>query len=135
MIFQIFSPKNSAKKLAFLTQNKAELCKILIIFEKKRQFFRRKLSKIAENCDHNIDHVFFASVKKYRNFPIYVLISLESGVDVMITAILNNFRRKNCLFFSKTNVMNKILHYLALLRDQSANIVAEFFSENIFFKS
>jgi hypothetical protein len=24
-------------------------------FWKKRQFFRRKLSKIAENCDHNID--------------------------------------------------------------------------------
>jgi hypothetical protein len=58
MIFYIYSPKNSAKKLAFLTQNKAKICKILIItlvFEKKRQFFRRKLSKIAENCDHNID--------------------------------------------------------------------------------
>jgi hypothetical protein len=25
-----------------------------LVFEKKRQFFRRKLSKIAENCDHNI---------------------------------------------------------------------------------
>jgi hypothetical protein len=24
-------------------------------FEEKRQFFRRKLAKIAENCDHNID--------------------------------------------------------------------------------
>jgi hypothetical protein len=24
-------------------------------FCEKRQFFRRKLSKIAENCDHNID--------------------------------------------------------------------------------
>jgi hypothetical protein len=39
-------PKNSAKKLAFLTQNKAKICKILIItlfFLEKRQFF-------AENC-------------------------------------------------------------------------------------
>jgi tetrahydromethanopterin S-methyltransferase subunit B len=39
--------------LAFLTQNKAKWCKILIItlvFEKKA-----KLSKIAENCDHSID--------------------------------------------------------------------------------
>jgi hypothetical protein len=26
-----------------------------ISFWEKRQFFRRKLSKIAENCDHNID--------------------------------------------------------------------------------
>jgi hypothetical protein len=31
MIFEIFLPKNSAKKLAFLTQNKAKLCKNLII--------------------------------------------------------------------------------------------------------
>jgi hypothetical protein len=47
-----------AKKLAFLTQNKANLYKMLIItsvFEKNANFFRRKLSKIAENCDHNID--------------------------------------------------------------------------------
>jgi hypothetical protein len=27
-------------------------------FWEKRQFFRRKLSKIAENCDHNIDPSF-----------------------------------------------------------------------------
>jgi hypothetical protein len=57
MIFKIFSPKNSAKKLAFLTQNKGKLSKILIItldFE-KNAIFCRKLSKIAENCDHNID--------------------------------------------------------------------------------
>jgi hypothetical protein len=28
MIFKIFSPKNFAKKLAFLTENKAKFCKI-----------------------------------------------------------------------------------------------------------
>jgi Ni,Fe-hydrogenase III small subunit len=46
MIFKIFSPKNSAKKIGILTQNKAKLCKILIItlvFEKNANFF-------AENC-------------------------------------------------------------------------------------
>jgi hypothetical protein len=56
--FLNISPKNSAKKLAFFTRNKDKLCKILnitLVFEKKRRFFRRKLSKIAENCDHNID--------------------------------------------------------------------------------
>jgi hypothetical protein len=26
-----------------------------LVFEKQRQLFRRKLSKIAENCDHNTD--------------------------------------------------------------------------------
>jgi hypothetical protein len=31
MNFKLFSPKNSAKKLPFLTQNKAKLRKILII--------------------------------------------------------------------------------------------------------
>jgi hypothetical protein len=58
MIFYIFSPKNSAEKMAFLTQNKAKLCKnwiITLVLKKKTPFFRRKLSKIAENCDHNID--------------------------------------------------------------------------------
>jgi hypothetical protein len=42
MIFLKFSPKISAKKLAFLTRNKAKLCKILIItlvFEKNANFF------------------------------------------------------------------------------------------------
>jgi hypothetical protein len=49
MILKIFSPKISATKLAFLTQNKAKLCKILIItlvFEKNANF----LQKIVENC-------------------------------------------------------------------------------------
>jgi hypothetical protein len=44
--------------LAFLTQNKAKLKKKFdhnIGICEKRQFFRRKLGKIAENCDHNID--------------------------------------------------------------------------------
>jgi hypothetical protein len=76
----IFAEKFGEKK--FLTTNKAKLCKILIItlvieknanfvtenwqklpkiviitlvFEKNANFFRRKLAKIAENCDHNID--------------------------------------------------------------------------------
>jgi hypothetical protein len=59
MIFKIFSPKKFAKKLAFLTQNKAKFWKkimiITLFFEKNANFFRLKLSKIAENCDHNID--------------------------------------------------------------------------------
>jgi Ni,Fe-hydrogenase III small subunit len=48
MIFKIFSPKNSANKLAFFTQNKGKLCKILIItlvFEKNANFS----PKIVEN--------------------------------------------------------------------------------------
>jgi hypothetical protein len=43
--------------LAFLTQNKAKLCKNFIItsvFEKNANVLP-KLAKFAENCDHNID--------------------------------------------------------------------------------
>jgi hypothetical protein len=48
MILKIFSPKISAKKLAFLTQNKAKLCKNLIItlvFEKNVNFFAENWQK------------------------------------------------------------------------------------------
>jgi hypothetical protein len=57
-----FRRKFFAKELAFLTHNKAKLCKFWIVtldLEKKRLFCRRKLAKIAENCDHNIDPRFF----------------------------------------------------------------------------
>jgi hypothetical protein len=47
MIFKIFLPKNSTKKIGvFFTQNKAKLFKnliIILVFEKKANFF-------AENC-------------------------------------------------------------------------------------
>jgi hypothetical protein len=52
-ILKIFSPKNSSKKLAFLTPNKGKLCKILIktlVFEKNAKFFAenwRKSQKIV----------------------------------------------------------------------------------------
>jgi hypothetical protein len=55
---KIFSPKILAKMLAFFADATACLCKNLIttlVFEKNANFFRRKLAKIAENCDHNID--------------------------------------------------------------------------------
>jgi hypothetical protein len=56
-ILKIFSPKIFAKKLAFLTQNKAKLWKQLIItlVFKKTPIFCQKFGKVAENYDHNID--------------------------------------------------------------------------------
>jgi hypothetical protein len=54
MLLKIFLPK----RLAFLAQNKAKLCKYSIthwFLRKKTLFVCRKLSKIAENCEHNID--------------------------------------------------------------------------------
>jgi hypothetical protein len=46
MIFKIFSLKNTAKKLTFLTQNKAKFCKILII----TLVFAKNAYFVAENC-------------------------------------------------------------------------------------
>jgi hypothetical protein len=51
-------PKKLAKILAFFAHSTASFCKKIdhnIGFCEKRQFVRRKLAKIAENCDHNID--------------------------------------------------------------------------------
>jgi hypothetical protein len=79
MIFKIFSPKNIAKKLAFLTQNKAKLCKILIIklvFEKNANFFAENWQKslkiviiisIPGNCVH-LPKLRFTSTPKFRGF-------------------------------------------------------------------
>jgi hypothetical protein len=54
MIFKIFSPKNLAKKLAQLLLVFEKNVIITLVFEKNANFCR-KLAKIAENCDHNID--------------------------------------------------------------------------------
>jgi hypothetical protein len=55
------------------------------------------------------------------------------GVDVMITIFcdFSLFSPKKLAFFSKTNVMIKILHNLALFWDKNANFFAEFFGKNI----
>jgi hypothetical protein len=58
MIFKEFSPKNRRKKLDFFAQTTATFSKnnfIDLVLREKLQFFRRKLAKIAENCDYNID--------------------------------------------------------------------------------
>jgi hypothetical protein len=67
----------STKNLAFLAQTTASLCKncdLNIGFWEKRQFFRQKLSKIAEKCDHNIgprlgDCLLWAAFLNYTGSP------------------------------------------------------------------
>jgi hypothetical protein len=54
----VFVKKISAKILALFAQTNASFCKnvsITLVFEKNANFVRRKLAKIADNCDHNID--------------------------------------------------------------------------------
>jgi hypothetical protein len=67
MILKIFSPKILAKKLAFLTQNKAKLCKILIItlvFEKNTNFF-------AENCKKSQKNVIITSTPGHSDYKLH----------------------------------------------------------------
>jgi hypothetical protein len=67
MILKIFWPKNSAKKLVFLTRNKAKFCKILIVtlvFKKNANFF-------AENWRKSQKIVIITSVPGYRVLDFY----------------------------------------------------------------
>jgi hypothetical protein len=67
MIFKIFSPKNFAKKLAFLTQNKAKFGKKLIItlvFKKNAKFF-------AENWEKSPKIVIITSTPGWANYFAY----------------------------------------------------------------
>jgi hypothetical protein len=63
MIFQIFSPKNLAKKLAVLTQNKGKFKKLIItlVFEKNANFF-------AENWQKSQKIVIITSTPDWPNF-------------------------------------------------------------------
>jgi hypothetical protein len=54
MILKIFSPKKSAENWRFWLKTKLNYSKTWAFFWEKRQICRRKLSKIAEKCDHNI---------------------------------------------------------------------------------
>jgi hypothetical protein len=66
VIFKIFSPKKLQKNGRFWLITKLNYAKKTLVF-RKRQFFRRKLAKIAENCDHNIDPRIWG-LKFIRNF-------------------------------------------------------------------
>jgi hypothetical protein len=54
----IFAEKYGEQNGGFFAQTSASFCKhssITFVFEEKRQFFHRKLAKITENCNQNID--------------------------------------------------------------------------------
>jgi hypothetical protein len=100
MIFKIFLPKNSAKKLPFFTRNKAKLCKILIItlvFEKNAIFLSRKMAKIAENCDRNINPWFYKqnSVPELAK-PDLSLVVTETFLHLVQASYLNQISVIKC---------------------------------------
>jgi hypothetical protein len=81
--FKIFSPKNSAKNLAFFTKNKAELCKILIItlvFEKNAIFF-------AENWQKSQKIVIITSTPGH---PVVYFVSDRGAVELVAVHFFRN---------------------------------------------
>jgi hypothetical protein len=76
VILEIFSPKNSVKKLAFLTQ-----------------FVRRKLAKIVEISDHNIEPLMLKLICQWRG------------------ALRSRFESRQCVrYVGRCNAA--LLHYL-----------------------
>jgi hypothetical protein len=95
--FKIFSSKNSAKKFAFFTQNKAKLCKIYhnIGVLEKRHFF-------AKNCQKSQKIVIITSTPACQVLPVFVnrvlflepaavavAEDLESGSPTLVEAARN----------------------------------------------
>jgi hypothetical protein len=73
MILKLLSPK-TWRKMAFLPKQLpgfAKTCSLHSFLRKNADFSRRKLAKIAENCDHNIDpwtqSYFFSNFKCLRS--------------------------------------------------------------------
>jgi hypothetical protein len=70
----------------------------------------------------------------FQNWRLSPKRQMSSGVDVMITIFCHFWQvsAKKLEFFSKTNVMIKILHNLALFWVKNAIFFAEFYGKNIF---
>jgi hypothetical protein len=71
--------------------------------------------------------------KKWACYFFRRFLTLSSGVDVTITIFCDfwQFSAEKLAFFSKTSVMIKMLHNLALFWVKNAIFFAEFFGENI----
>jgi hypothetical protein len=78
--------------LAVFAQSTASFYKniiITLVIEKNGNFFRRKMSKIAENCDHNID----PRLAGIGNFYFNVELSAEKYFKFQIWQIFKNKNR------------------------------------------
>jgi hypothetical protein len=81
----------------------------------------------VNKCSRNIwaNSAIFDNLLRFINSPLVeispILITLGSMLWSQFSAIFDNFRRTKLAFFSKTNVMIKILHNLALFWVKNAN--------------
>jgi hypothetical protein len=109
MIFEIFSPKNSAKKLAFFAKTTACFCKNLIItlvFEKNANFFVENWQKLQK--------IVIITSTPDLNFRRFSPILAKNGV------------------FTKANVTVPFLNKLySSIFNKTANFFAKYFGEKI----
>jgi hypothetical protein len=116
MIFKILSPKNSAKKLAFLTHNKAKICKILIItlvFEKNVNFF-------AENWRKSQKIVIITSIPDWTNFR-------PSGGCLLRAGFFRNYRSSAHYW---TIFLHLISYIFILSKNGLGHILGDFFTNS-----
>jgi hypothetical protein len=83
---------------------------------------RRKALNLSKNSD--------VVISFDKNYALTWFYDLGSMLWSQFSAIFANFRRKKLAFFSKTNVMIKILHNLPMFWVKNANF-CNFFGENI----
>jgi hypothetical protein len=98
--------KKSAKKWCFWLKTKAKLWKNdhNIGFWEKLQFFRRKLSKIAENCDRNIDPCFCLKLlwgtavqQKWRFCSVFFSNGREKLYSYFVKTLLSTTEQSLCV--------------------------------------
>jgi hypothetical protein len=102
--FKYFRRKILQKNWRFWLNTKLNFWKKVdhnIGIQEKRQFFRRKLSKIAENCDHNIDPWgrFYESVSAEiygQNFKSVNYDFVNSASNVIFSASESNKFIRHC---------------------------------------
>jgi hypothetical protein len=103
--------------------------KTLILFSSEDSVFYKKLKK-TENTPRTI--ILFSSPELFFLQKV-VKPKLKTGVDVMIAIFCDfwQFSAKILAFFTKTNVMIKILHNLASFWVKNAKFFEKIFGENI----
>jgi hypothetical protein len=111
-IFKIFSPIKIAIKMAFLTQYKAELCKILIItlvFEKNANFFSENWQKLQKIV------IITSTPEKVWMEDFDLFVYLVFGAWVHRCSLGADLKNNFVYFYKNTNCMCSYIYKLICL--------------------
>jgi hypothetical protein len=99
---KILSQQKNGEKLAILTKNAAILCKKKLPWHCcsfNRKYFRRKLVKIAENCDHNIGPWWFNSKTVVNRFSAKSFRLLHKWRETTVARVNQSFRYRGKIYW------------------------------------